>query len=207
MTAGLPFDRFPPVLVTVRNRNWGLCRCSRRPRRRAGNLLAVIVGVLALALVAADNALCAPNGPRAREWTEIRYSLDHIRTRAQRIHDAIQRYPAATIVYVFPSVAEKRRLGDLVVQPEAMRAAQDLGLQCVNGGSGTLPQKWEYFAGNLAILEWLTDRHGIPEDQLTGLVVVGEPEPDADPRYEATMRARFPAQPPGPIPCAPRGFA
>jgi hypothetical protein len=164
---------------------------------RAGKGPAVLVGVLALALVVADHWLAAPEGARAQEWAQTRYPLEHILTRQKLISDAIRRHPAPTLVYVFPSVADQKRLNVLVVQLEAMRAAQDLGLPTVNGWSGYIPHEWAYFTGYRSLMEWLTVQHHLPEGVLAGLVVVGEPAPDADPQYEAAMRARFPPQPVG----------
>ena len=43
-------------------------------------------------------------------------------------------------------------------------------------------------------------RHATPERALAGLVVIGEPVPDADPQYEAAMRAAFPPRAVAPPP-------
>lgn len=159
--------------------------------RHLGSVPMSLAGALAVALVAADNWLAAPDAAPAA-WTEMRYPLDHIRARQQRIADAIRTHPAPTLVYVFPSAAENKRLSSLVVQLEAMRAAQDLGLPCANGWSGSVPRGWDQFAGYRELMEWLTVTHAVAPDVLAGLVVVGEPVPDADPEYEAAMRAKFP---------------
>jgi hypothetical protein len=165
---------------------------------RVGKGPALLVGVLALALVVADHWLAAPEGARADQWAQTRYPLEHILARQKLISDAIRRHPAPALVYVFPSVADQKRLNVLVVQLEAMRAAQDLGLPTVNGWSGYIPQDWGYFTGYRSLLEWLMVHHHLPEHVLAGLVVVGEPAPDTDPQYEAAMRARFPPRPVGP---------
>jgi hypothetical protein len=165
---------------------------------RAGKGPAFLVGVLALALIVADHWLAAPEGTRADQWAQTRYPLEHILARQKLITDAIRRHPAPTLVYVFPSATEQKRLNVLVVQLEAMRAAQGLGLPTVNGWSGYIPEHWGYFTGYRTLLEWLRVRNRVPECVLAGLVVVGEPEPDADPQFEAEMRARFPPHLPGP---------
>ena len=167
---------------------------------RVGTVPARLAGVLALALVAADHWLAPPSGDRTAEWAEMRYPLEHILEREKRIADAIRQHPGAKLVYVFPSVGENKRDARLVVQLEAMRAAQDLGIPCVNGWSGYLPPDWDYFLGYRGLMEWLTVRHQIPVPTLAGLVVVGDPIPDADPRYEAAMRAAYPPRAVAPPP-------
>ena len=83
-------------------------------------------------------------------------------------------------------------LATVNLQLEAMRASQNLGLPCVNGYSGYFAREWDEFRDYRALLAWLTEKHHVPPEVVAGLVVVGEPVPDPDPRYEAEMRARFP---------------
>ena len=167
---------------------------------RSGRAPARLAGALALALVVTDNWLTSPDGVRAGDWSRLRYPVEHIVARQALIGDAIRRRPGATLVYVFPSIAENKLEGRLVVQVEAMRAAQDLGIPCVNGWSGYLPPHWDYFRGYRGLMEWLTVQHATPERALAGLVVIGEPVPDADPQYEAAMRAAFPPRAVAPPP-------
>jgi hypothetical protein len=166
---------------------------------RAGKLPALLAGVLALALVVTDHWLASPSRARA-EWSEMQYPLEHILARQGQIASAIRKHPGATLVYAFPSLAENKRDARLVVQLEAMRASQDLGLPCVNGWSGYLPPDWDYFRDYRGLMEWLNVRHKTPDHRLAGLVVIGEPDPDADPQYEAAMRAAYPPQAVAPTP-------
>ncbi len=159
---------------------------------RNGQRPAMLVGALVLGFVVADHWNADPNGERAEDWSRLRYPVENLRTRQALIADVIRREPRVTLVYVFPSVAENKPDGRLVVQLEAMRASQDLGIPCVNGWSGYLPPNWDYFRGYRGLMEWLKTRHKIPEHVLAGLVVIGEPVPDDDPQYEAAMRAAFP---------------
>ena len=62
----------------------------------------------------------------------------------------------------------------------------------MNGYSGYLAAGWGEFRGYRELLAWLTEKNHVPPAVLAGLVVVGEPVPDPDPQYEATMRARYP---------------
>jgi hypothetical protein len=103
------------------------------------------------------------------------------------------------LVYVFPSAAGAGPLDRVILQLEAMRAAQDFGLPAVNGYSGYFAPGWFEFRGYRDLFAWLTEKHQTPPDVLAGLVVVGEPVPDADPQYEAAMRARFPPRTVAPV--------
>ena len=167
---------------------------------RVGRVPALLAGAIFLALVVADHWLAPKSGERAAEWAEMQYPLEHILARQERIGAAIRRQPGATLVYVFPSVGENKRDARLVVQLEAMRASQDLGIPCVNGWSGYLPNDWEFFLGYRDLMTWLTVRHKTPPDRMAGLVVIGEPVPDPDPLYEAVMRAAFPPRAVAPPP-------
>ncbi len=62
----------------------------------------------------------------------------------------------------------------------------------MNGWSGSVPREWNEFTTYRGLMKWLTETHAVAPDVLAGLVVIGEPEPDGDPRYEAEMRGRFP---------------
>ena len=60
-----------------------------RIRTSSAAVPAVLVGALALALVAADQWLSSPTGAHASEWSEMRYPLEHILARQKRIADAM----------------------------------------------------------------------------------------------------------------------
>ncbi|MCI0704627.1 MAG: hypothetical protein L0241_26520, partial [Planctomycetia bacterium] len=162
---------------------------------RFGRLLGVVAGVVVVALVVADQWLLSPDGERGAEWKLMRYPKEQVLARQVPIAEAIRRHPAPTLIYVFPSVAGNSRHGSLLVQLEAMRAAQDHGIACVNGWSGYLAPNWDYFPGYRDLMIWLTEKHRVSPEQLAGLIVIGEPVPDPDPKYEAEMRAKYPPQP------------
>jgi hypothetical protein len=164
----------------------GVVRAAR-PR-----FLKALVSVGVALLVAAEQRLLPVEGHEG-EWFVFRTPRDLLRARTRRIIEAVRRDPNPTLVYVFPSLGDGFR-GPFSLQPEAMRAAQDLGLPCANGWSGYVPPDWHYFAGYRELMTWLTANE-TPAEQLAGLVVVGEPVPDADSEYEARMRATYPPQP------------
>jgi hypothetical protein len=170
-----------------------------RAARRGGRLPAALAAAFAVGAVAADQWLTPTDGARAAHWHPARYRVETALARQERIAQAIRRHPNPTLVYAFPSAGAGSQGGALGVQFEAMRASQDAGLPCVNGWSGYLPPAWDFFADYRSLLEWLA-RNDIPAEVLAGLVVVGEPVPDRDPRYDASMRARFPPQPMAPGP-------
>ncbi len=148
-------------------------------------------GLLALAAVAADQWLIPTAGPHAHTWAPLRYSKAIATARQARIVEAIRQHPGPTLLYAFPSYGEGSQGGALGAQFEAMRASQDAGIPCVNGWSGYLPGGWGFFPGYRALFAWLAAT-GVPPERIAGLVVVGVPVPDADPQYEAAMRAAFP---------------
>jgi hypothetical protein len=123
-----------------------------------------------VAIVIADQWLEPTDGVRASDWEEGRLLRARIVIRQNRIQNAINRYPAPTLVYVYPSVGEGPS-GWIYVQIEAMRAAQDLGIPCVNGYSGYRPAGWEYFSDAHELVVWLQAQNTPPE-RLAGLVVV-----------------------------------
>jgi hypothetical protein len=155
----------------------------------------VAAGVLALAAVAADQWLSPPDGARAADWSAARYPVERAVARQQRLIDAIRRHPNPTLVYVFPSAARVAPEGRLELQVEALRACQELGVPCANGWSGYLPSTWDYFADYRGVIGWFEVKNRTPPERLAGLVLVGEPKPDADAGYEARMRAAFPPHP------------
>jgi hypothetical protein len=191
---------------------------------RGGRAIAALAGSALLGLVAADQWLTpfpeVPAGgapvlryPKAEAWSRqeriaaaARERLAAAATAAARERMAAaarERMAAAAardgagvapVLYVFPSAAEP---GESLVelQLQAMRASQDLGIPCVNGWSGYLPPGWGYFADYRSLLHWLTVTNPVPPETLDRLLVVGEPEPDHDPVYEAEMRVRFPPVP------------
>lgn len=159
-----------------------------------GRGVTVIVAFLAFLAVMADHWLVSTTGSTAGKWKAMRYSRETAVTRQNKVAEVIRRHPAPTAVHVFPSATPSGGLG---VQLEAMRATQDLGLPCVNGWSGYSPQGWDYvtfFPSYRSLINWLTSTNNLTSEQLTGLVVVGEPQADADPAYEAAMRAAHPPQ-------------
>ena len=136
-------------------------------------------------------------GPHAAKWGMMRSPKETAVRRQAAIGAPIRRHPAPALVYVFPSVGAGGVGGTLGVQCEAMRAAQDAGVPCVNGWTGYLPPGWDFFPGYRPLLVWLAET-GAPPAAVAGLVVIGEPTPDADPRYEAAMRAAYPPRPTAP---------
>lgn len=171
--------------------------CSERLAQAAmplGRGVVLSVALLLLGLVAADQWLAPTEGQTARRWDCLRYSRKMVELRQHQISEAIRRWPGATAVHVFPSATPS---GGVAVQTEAMRAAQDLGLPCVNGWSGYSPKDWDYFSyfpNYRSLMDWLTESNKLTPGQLAGLVVVGEPELDKDPIYEAAMREAYPPQ-------------
>ncbi len=162
--------------------------------RRAGWLPAVFVALLALAGVAADQWLSRPDGPRAKGWQPMHFPLEVALTRQARLAEAIRKHPDPKLVHVFSTLGDGP-LGAMGLQLEAMRASQDLGIPCVNGWSGYLPGGWDFYEDYRTLMNWLTERNTTPPEKLAGLVVVGEPNRDADPNYEAAMRLAYPPQP------------
>jgi hypothetical protein len=159
---------------------------------RRGRLAAAAVAVLAVAAVAADNRLVPPDGPGAARWGSARSPKADALRRQDAIAAAIRAHPAPRVLYVFPSYGAGNPLGHFGVQCEAMRAAQDAGVVCVNGWTGYLPPGWDFFRGYRGLFRWLVGT-GVPPEEFAGLVLVGEPEPDYDPIYDAVMRAAMPS--------------
>jgi hypothetical protein len=171
---------------------------------RGGRAVAALAGSALLGLVAADQWLTPFPEVPAGGAPVLRYPKAEAWSRQERIAAAARERMAAAaardgagvapVLYVFPSAAEP---GESLVelQLQAMRASQDLGIPCVNGWSGYLPPGWGYFADYRSLLHWLTVTNPVPPETLDRLLVVGEPEPDHDPVYEAEMRVRFPPVP------------
>jgi hypothetical protein len=115
-----------------------------------------------------------------------------------QLENIIRQHPRPRILYVFPSELppgseEGHRYFRL--QVVAMRAAQNVGIPCVNGYSGYQPLDWDYFPNYRELFHWLTKARRVPAGQLQGLVLIGEPEPDGDPEYEEIMRRTYPPFP------------
>jgi hypothetical protein len=163
-----------------------------RAAGRLGRVPAAAVAVAVLAAVATDQWLTPTDGPRSADWDPLRYSKAQAVARQARLVEAIRSHPNPRLVYVFPSAVADGPFANVALQIEAMRAAQDAGVQCVNGYSGYFAIGWSEFRGYRELLTWLTETNHLPPDVLAGLVVIGEPEPDADPQYEAAMRAAYP---------------
>jgi hypothetical protein len=162
---------------------------------RRGVTAGVSVSVLALAAVVADQLLVPPTDAHGGRWKMFRCPLAATLDRQSRITAAIRRHPAPTLVYAFPSAGEDRD-GPIKLQPDTMRAAQDLGLPCVNGWSGHLPPHWDLFTDYFRLMVWLTQLNDTPPERLAGLVVIGEPDPEGRPLYHFTLRLAFPPQSP-----------
>jgi hypothetical protein len=179
---------FPAGIVVAALGNWVV--------RQAGNFGRLSGGLAALLLlggVVADQWLTSTSGAREKDWQILRYSKDSALARQASLTEAIRRHPRPKMVYVLPSRSDHPNEA-IRLQLESMRACQDLGLPCINGYNGYLPGLWDEFTSYRALMKWLTVSNSVPADQLAGLVVVGTPEPDSDPKYEAAMRAAYPPQ-------------
>jgi hypothetical protein len=166
---------------------------SVRAARSAGIVPGFLTALLAVTLVMADQRLVPADDHHKDEWHYYRNRLDVTLARQSRLAEAINRRPSATFVFVFPSAADGPG-GTMGLQAEVIRATQDLGLPCVNGWTGHFPKEWEFFTTYRELMKWLTVVNGVPPEQLAGMVVVGEPQPDKDLDYEALMRATYPPQ-------------
>jgi hypothetical protein len=145
---------------------------------RFGRTATFLAGVVAVAIVAADNWLCPTNGVRASVWTGERVSLEQVLARQDRIKEAIERHPKPTLIYAFPSKAvEPYELAK--EQIDVMRAAQDVGISCVNGYSGYVPSGWQIFTNKHELMTWLETQHA-PAEKLPGLVVIENPQSDTN---------------------------
>jgi hypothetical protein len=185
---------FPAAIATA-----SLADVLGRAAAKLGSVPAALVGMAILAAVVGEQWLTPTDGARKADWSVARCSRGEVLARQARLTDAIRQHPAPRLVYVFPSAAGDGALDRVILQVEAMRAAQDLGVPCVNGYSGYFAPGWFEFRGYRELFTWLTEKNQIPADVLTGLVVVGEPVPDADPQYEAAMRAAYPPRAVAPI--------
>lgn len=172
----------------------GLVNAAGRPGRGP----AVAAAVLGLALVAADQRLLPREGRAeyAGPWRQFHFPLEVALDEQARMAEVFRSRPGVKIVYVFPTgLTESDGLRGL--QVIAMRAAQELGLECVNGWTGHAPLEWRYFPDYRSLMAWFVDANQMTDDELAGLLVVGDPLPDVNPMYEALMRA---AHPPAPRP-------
>ncbi len=158
--------------------------------QRATRLASVLAVVALLSLILLDQWLVPVRAYEA-EWDPERYPVATAHAWQAKISGAIASHPDPKLVYVFPSAG----LGfhePLGIQVETMRAAQNMGIPCVNGYTGNMPYRWYYFPNYRALMFWLTEANHTPPERLTGLVVVGWPVPDLDPVYEAVMWTMFP---------------
>jgi hypothetical protein len=180
---------FPAGIVVAALGDWVV-----RQAGKFGRLSGCLAALLLLGGVVADQWLTSTSGSREKDWQLLRYSKELALARQARLTETIRRHPKPKLVYVFPSRSEGPN-EQVRVHLESMRVCQDLGLPCINGYNGYVPVLWDDFTNYRKLMTWLTVSNSVPPDQLAGLVVVGDPEPDSDPQYEAAMRAAYPPQP------------
>jgi hypothetical protein len=140
---------------------------------RFGKTGTALVAALSLAIVSADQWLSSTDGERSSAWGGERTPLAEIVASQDSIKAQIEKHPNPTLVYVFPTGRDKWP-HQVFLQLETMRASQDLGIPCVNGFSGYLPLKWDYFATRPELMMWLESHH-LPAGKIAGLVLISEP--------------------------------
>jgi hypothetical protein len=145
---------------------------------RFNRLAGVLAALGALALVLADQWLTDTVGPRASAWQAGRVARAPIVARQNQLVEAIKRHPDATLLYVFPSPGSSIATQESL-QVEAMRAAQDAGIDCVNGYSGYHPRGWDYFTDETALLRWLQTHH-TSQEVLKGFVQLPAPDREVE---------------------------
>jgi hypothetical protein len=160
---------------------------------RLGNGAAVACGVTVLGLLVADQWLVRQDGLRGGEWAAYRFPKAAAVDRRERLGEVIRRHPNPRLVYVFPD-PNADEVGTLVRQLDAMWASQQLGVPAVNGYSGYWPPGWVVFIDYAGLFRWLKG-HGLTDEEMAGLVLVGEPSGGDDPGFEWAMRSRFPPLP------------
>jgi hypothetical protein len=158
---------------------------------RCGVTTGRLVAAALLALLVADQRLV---GVADEEWQWLRFPAAESVVRRERLANVIRRHPRPTLVYVYPP-NEEQSIGWYVTQVDAAAAAQAVGIPTVNGWSGYTPPGWVYFTDHTELYRWLVEEHRVPEADLDGLVVIGDPLTPGDPAVEAELRRRFPPVP------------
>lgn len=179
---------FPLGLAVAAILSWLLARWPQR--------WAVVAVSLGLLIMAIEQTLLPTSWEE--QWYRQRHSLGQQLRWQKQLETAIRSHPRPKLLYVFPSelppgLPQEDRYYRL--QVIAMRAAQNAGIPCVNGYSGYIPVEWDIFFGYRTLFEWLTQKYSVPAEQLRGLVLIGEPEPDGEPEYEGIMRQAYPPVP------------
>ncbi|MDY3558055.1 hypothetical protein R5W23_000775 [Gemmata sp. JC673] len=160
-------------------------RCVERWRFAAAALAA-----LALAVVAADQRLTGATGERSNDWWWARYPLAECVSRRTRVAEAVRAHPNPKLVYAFPAAADRIGAGGPVaMQPDIMLGVQQLGLPTANGWSGRHPVGWGFPSTYSELLAFFK-AYGLSDEDLSGLVILGEPAPGPDPAFERAARAR-----------------
>jgi hypothetical protein len=147
---------------------------------RMSRPLGFAAGFVLLALIAADQWLVATDGAKAPLWAEQRTPRNWLVSRQDQLKDGISRHENPRVVFAFLNdqlSAERREpVHCVLVQLEAMRASQDLGIPCVNGYSGYLARDWQFFGDEAAMRTWLHSQGASP-DVMAGLALVGVSPP------------------------------
>ena len=150
------------------------------------------LGAALVALVAVDQAVILPGGPRGEVWATHRIRADEGKDYIDRLVALVRRErPDAKVLYVFPKPTESDALPAAGVrQMDVVWAARELGVPTVNGYSGYWPNHWTLARDYDALFRWL------PPERRAGLVVVGEPSgPGADTPSGRAARAAHPPLP------------
>ncbi len=178
---------FPLGLASAELFTWVLSR---------SHYLARIGGIFLLLVLMAEHAVLPTTW--VQQWEGQRVSLGQLVRWQERLEQAIRQHPQPRLVYVFPSELPPAPELDhqyYRLQVVVMRAAQNVGIPCVNGYSGYNPADWDIFTSYRELFHWLTKARRVPAGHLRGLVLIGEPEPDVDPEYEGIMRQTYPPLP------------
>ncbi len=139
---------------------------------RFGRMGTAVAAVATIAFVAADQWLSTTDGDRTPAWNGERSLRNQVVARQDQFKDQILQHSSPTLLYVFPN--GRQTWGELVIlQLDAMRASQDVGIPCVNGFSGYLPGDWSFFDNRNELMKWLESHH-VPAERTTGLVLINE---------------------------------
>jgi hypothetical protein len=158
---------FPLAVIVA----MGVDEVVRRAARH-GRIWSSATGLLVVGLVTADQWLLTADVSRTPDWVFDRYPLGLVLCMQGAIEDAIGRHPRPTLLYAFPH-GDRLETPNMVLQLEAMRASQDMGIPCVNGYSGYFPSGWKLFRTRDQVMSWLEDNRA-PADRGSGIVYYGE---------------------------------